>query len=81
MAPHEPNLTTPTVISGGFAFVAGLSLNQIAAIIGIFVALGTFAANIYFQRRRDRRETMKLEFEIGRREERRSRPIREEDTP
>lgn len=76
--PHEPNLTPPTLLAAIYAFVAGLSLNEIAAAVGIFVAIGTFSANLFFQNRRDSREVLKLEYDLGMHEDRRVRHARGE---
>jgi hypothetical protein len=71
MTHNEPNLTTVTVVSGIVAVFAGLTINEIAASIGIVVALSTFGINFYFQWRRDRRERLAFEYRYGIKEDRR----------
>lgn len=45
-------------ITNGGVFVWGaLTLNQLLAISAFVLALATFVVNLYFQRRRDRRES------------------------
>lgn len=51
------------------------TINQWAALGGL---IGVFG-NLYFAWARHHREVIKYEYEVGLREERRSRPIREED--
>ena len=51
------------------------TINQLAAGIGSIGVL----ANLYFAWARHRREVLTYEYEVGIREERRARPIREED--
>lgn len=40
----------------GFSVVSGLTLTDVGIIVGIVTALLTFAANMIYQRRKDRRE-------------------------
>lgn len=49
--------------SGGTTILGLFTLQEWAAIIGIFLAMATFAVNLYFQRRRDRREAVMLSME------------------
>lgn len=55
-------------IAGAAAIVAGLTLNEWAALAGI---LGVFAA-VAFQWRRDRRETLALKIQLGEKPDRRA---------
>lgn len=43
--------------NGGVFVWGALTLNQLLAISAFVLALATFAVNVYFQRRRDRRES------------------------
>ena len=45
------------VTNGGVFVWGALTLNQLLAISAFVLALATFAVNLYFQRRRDRRES------------------------
>lgn len=45
------------VTNGGVFVWGALTLNHLLAISGFVIALATFAVNLYFQRRRDRRES------------------------
>ena len=45
-------------VTNGSVFIWGaLTLNQVLSISAFLLALATFAVNLYFQRRRDSRET------------------------
>ena len=44
-------------VTNGFIFTWGaMTFNQIMMLIGTVLALATFAVNLYFQKRRERRE-------------------------
>lgn len=45
------------VTNGGVFVWGAITLNQVLAISAFVLALATFAVNVYFQRRRDRRES------------------------
>lgn len=53
----ETTASKASYLSSGGATVLGLlTLQDWAVIIGIFLAVATFAVNVYFQRKRDARE-------------------------
>ncbi len=51
LAPATSYVTNASVFTWG-----ALTFNQIMMLIGTVLALATFAVNLYFQKRRDRRE-------------------------
>jgi len=54
----ESITSTVSYMTNGSVFIWGaLTLNQVLAISAFVLALATFAVNLYFQRRRDRRDT------------------------
>lgn len=75
----DPHLTTPTMWAAIYAFFAGVTLNEVAAGVGIVVAISTLGLKIYFDIRRDRRDQLRLEYDTGQHDERRVRQTREED--
>ena len=48
----------------GFSVVSGLTLTDVGIIVGIVTALLTFAANMIYQRRKDRRERELHEIQL-----------------
>ena len=51
--------------ANGFVFTWGaMTFNQIMMLIGTVLALATFAVNLYFQKRRERREQELHEFRM-----------------
>jgi len=53
----ESITSTVSYMTNGSVFIWGaLTLNQVLAISAFLLALATFAVNLYFQRRRDRRD-------------------------
>ena len=51
--------------ANGFVFTFGaMTFNQIMMLIGTVLALATFAVNLYFQKRRERREQELHEFRM-----------------
>ena len=53
----ESITSTVSYMTNGGVFIWGaLTLNQVLAISAFLLALATFAVNLYFQRRRDRRD-------------------------
>jgi 4-hydroxybenzoate polyprenyltransferase len=64
-------ITTAAAYStSGATFLAGsMSLNEWLAVGGFILAVATFAVNIYFQRKRDRREERLSERRWGVRDE------------
>lgn len=67
------NPSTAPTTAGLLALVSSMTLQEWAWISGI---IGV-AAGIWYGWRRDKRETRKLEYELGLREERRIRPVRD----
>ena len=54
----ESITSTLSYMTNGSVFIWGaLTLNQVLAISAFVLALATFAVNLYFQRRRDRRDS------------------------
>ena len=52
-------------VTNGFVFTWGaMTFNQIMMLIGTVLALATFAVNLYFQKRRERREQELHEFRM-----------------
>lgn len=47
---------TATFSGAGAAFVFGLSANEFAALVGVFVGIAGLCVQWYYNRRRDRRE-------------------------
>jgi hypothetical protein len=47
---------TATFSGAGAAFVFGLSANEFAALVGVFVGIAGLCVQVYYNRRRDRRE-------------------------
>ena len=53
--------------ANGFVFTFGaMTFNQIMMLIGTVLAIATFAVNLYFQKRRERREQELHEFRMQR---------------
>jgi len=51
--------------ANGFVFTWGaMTFNQIMMLIGTVLAIATFAVNLYFQRRRERREQELHDFRM-----------------
>ena len=51
--------------ANGFVFTFGaITFNQIMMLIGTVLAIATFAVNLYFQKRRERREQELHEFRM-----------------
>jgi len=62
--------TAAAYTTSGATFVAGsLSLNEWLAIGGFILAIATFCVNVYFQRKRDRREERLSRMKWGARSE------------
>ena len=52
-------------VTNGFVFTWGaMTFNQIMMLIGTVLALATFAVNLYFQKKRERREQELHEFRM-----------------
>ena len=52
-------------VTNGFVFTWGaMTFNQIMMLIGTVLSLATFAVNLYFQKRRERREQELHEFRM-----------------
>ena len=52
-------------VTNGFVFTWGaMTFNQIMMLIGTVLAIATFAVNLYFQKRRERREQELHEFRM-----------------
>jgi uncharacterized membrane protein YebE (DUF533 family) len=49
---------TATYGGGASAFVFGLSANELAALLGVLIALAGLALQSYYNHRRDRRESV-----------------------
>jgi beta-lactamase regulating signal transducer with metallopeptidase domain len=53
----ESSAPAASYATNGFVFTWGaMTFNQIMMLIGTVLAIATFAVNLYFQRRRERRE-------------------------
>lgn len=72
---HNPS-AAPTA-AGFIAIASSMTLQEWAWVTGIIGVL----VGIWYGYRRDKRETLKLQYELGLKEERRLRPVREDDTP
>lgn len=59
-------MSTGSYIGSAFAIVSGLTLTEWGIIIGIATALLTFAANMIYQVRKDRREQHLHDLEVKR---------------
>jgi uncharacterized membrane protein (DUF485 family) len=64
-------MNTVSYAGAGASVIAGLTLTEWGIIVGIVTAVLTFAANIIYQHRKDKRETLLHEAQL--------RAIREED--
>jgi len=61
----ESSATAASYATNGFVFTWGaMTFNQIMMLIGTVLAIATFAVNLYFQRRRERREQELHEFRM-----------------
>ncbi|MFK8398168.1 HP1 family phage holin [Pseudomonas sp. BGr12] len=59
-------MSTTSYAGAAAAAVSALTLTDIGIIVGIVTALLTFAANMIYQRRKDRREQRLFELEVAR---------------
>ena len=73
---HEHTMKIASYWSAAFAVIGGLSLNEIAAFVGIIMAVLTGAANLWLTWRRNSREQRAMDYQFGEREDRRSRSER-----
>jgi len=61
----EPAAPAVSYVTNGFVFTWGaMTFNQIMMLIGTVLALATFAVNLYFQKKRERREQELHEFRM-----------------
>ena len=61
----ESSAPAASYATNGFVFTWGaMTFNQIMMLIGTVLAIATFAVNLYFQRRRERREQELHEFRM-----------------
>jgi len=61
----ESSAPAVSYVTNGFVFTWGaMTFNQIMMLIGTVLALATFAVNLYFQKRRDKREQELHEFRM-----------------
>ena len=61
----ESSAPAASYTTNGFVFTWGaMTFNQIMMLIGTVLALATFAVNLYFQKRRERREQELHEFRM-----------------
>jgi len=75
MADISHNPATAPTITGFIAIASSMTLQEWAWVTGIIGVL----IGIWYGWRRDKRETIKLQYDLGLKEERRTRPIRGED--
>jgi hypothetical protein len=68
---HEHTMKIASYWSAAFAVISGISLNEIAAIIGIVMAVLTGIANLWLTWRRNAREQRAMDYQFGEREDRR----------
>ena len=62
----EQSAPAASYATNGFAFTWGaLTFNQIVMVISIVLAVSTFAVNLYFQKRRDKREKDLHEYQMA----------------
>ena len=61
----ESSAPAASYTTNGFVFTWGaMTFNQIMMLIGTVLALATFSVNLYFQKRRERREQELHEFRM-----------------
>ncbi|WP_010486899.1 HP1 family phage holin [Pseudomonas sp. S9] len=60
----DKSMSTMSYAGGGLSVISGLTLTEWGIVIGILTALLTFAANIVYQVRKDKREKRLNDLEV-----------------